>query len=42
MVIEEGAKRWANVKVLRAWMSEVFGTHHCKMSLVFRRDDVVQ
>jgi tyrosyl-DNA phosphodiesterase-1 len=40
--IEEAAKRYANVQVLRAYMPEAFGTHHSKMMVLFRHDDTAQ
>lgn len=42
IAIEEAAKRFPNVKVLRAYMPEMFGTHHSKMIVMFRHDDLAQ
>lgn len=42
IAIDEAAHRYPNVKVLRAYMPEMFGTHHSKMIVVFRHDDLAQ
>ena len=40
--IEEAASRWKNVKVTTAPMPEAYGTHHSKMIVLFRHDDLSQ
>ena len=40
--IDEAAKRYPNVDVVTAYMPEAFGTHHSKMMILFRHDDLAQ
>ena len=40
--IDEGAKRHPNIQVIKAYMSEAYGTHHSKMIILFRHDDLAQ
>ncbi|KAI9875437.1 MAG: hypothetical protein M1830_008473 [Pleopsidium flavum] len=40
--IDEAAKRYPNLQVITAYMPEVFGTHHSKMMILFRHDDLAQ
>ena len=40
--IEEAAKKYPNIKEIRAYMPEAFGTHHSKMIILFRHDDLAQ
>ena len=40
--IEEAAKRYPNVSVTTAYMPEAYGTHHSKMCVLFRHDDLAQ
>ncbi|KAL9576742.1 MAG: hypothetical protein Q9212_006855 [Teloschistes hypoglaucus] len=40
--IEEAAKKYANVQVVIAYMAEMYGTHHSKMIILFRRDQHAQ
>ncbi|KAL8636054.1 MAG: hypothetical protein Q9228_006515 [Teloschistes exilis] len=39
---QEAAKRYANVQVVVAYMAEMYGTHHSKMIVLFRRDEHAQ
>jgi len=39
---QEAAKRYPNVQIITAYMPEVFGTHHSKMMILFRHDDLAQ
>ncbi|KAL8823534.1 MAG: hypothetical protein Q9191_005767 [Dirinaria sp. TL-2023a] len=40
--IEAAMKRYSNVKAVTAHMPEMYGTHHSKMIIIFRRDDMAQ
>lgn len=40
--IEDAAKRYSNIKVIKAFMPEMFGTHHTKAMVLFRHDDLAQ
>lgn len=40
--LDEAAKRYPNVDVVTAYMSEAFGTHHSKMIVLFRHDNLAQ
>ncbi|KAL9104563.1 MAG: hypothetical protein Q9163_000485 [Psora crenata] len=40
--IIEGAKRYPNIHVIKAYMPEAYGTHHAKMAVLSRRDDLAQ
>jgi tyrosyl-DNA phosphodiesterase-1 len=40
--LEESAKRYLNVQILKAHMPEAFGTHHTKMMVLIRHDDTAQ
>lgn len=40
--IEEAAKRYPNVSDIKAYLSDPFGTHHTKMMVLFRHDDLAQ
>ena len=40
--IDESATRWPNIHVKTAYMPEAFGTHHSKMIILFRHDDLAQ
>ncbi|TGZ81505.1 phospholipase D/nuclease [Ascodesmis nigricans] len=40
--MEKDAQAWPNVTVKAAYMPEMFGTHHTKMMILFRRDDLAQ
>ncbi len=39
---QEAAGRYPNVQVVTAYMPEAFGTHHSKMMILFRHDDLAQ
>lgn len=41
-LLQDAAKRYKNVQVLTAYMPEAFGTHHSKMFVLFRHDDLAQ
>ncbi|KAL2040503.1 hypothetical protein N7G274_006946 [Stereocaulon virgatum] len=40
--IENAAKRYPNVEIIKAYMPEMYGTHHSKMIVLFRHDDLAQ
>ena len=40
--IEEARLRYSNVETHVAWLSDPFGTHHTKMIILFRHDDLAQ
>ncbi|KAL8841858.1 MAG: hypothetical protein Q9176_003045 [Flavoplaca citrina] len=40
--MQEAAKRYDNVRVITAYMAEMYGTHHSKMIILFRHDDTAQ
>ncbi|KAF7957333.1 hypothetical protein EAE96_002919 [Botrytis aclada] len=40
--LEEQASRYSNIKLLIAYMPEMFGTHHSKMLILFRHDSTAQ
>ena len=40
--INEAASRYSNVQPIVAYMPEAYGTHHSKMIILFRRDDLAQ
>lgn len=40
--INEAASRYSNVQPVVAYMPEAFGTHHSKMIILFRHDDLAQ
>ncbi|KAI5836892.1 tyrosyl-DNA phosphodiesterase-domain-containing protein [Morchella snyderi] len=40
--LEEQANRYHNVKIISAYMPEPFGTHHTKMIVLFRHDELAQ
>ena len=40
--LDEAAKRYPNVDLITAFMPEAFGTHHSKMMILFRHDDLAQ
>ncbi|KAL9639224.1 MAG: hypothetical protein Q9164_001046 [Protoblastenia rupestris] len=42
IVIDEDARRYPNIQVIKAYMPEAFGTHHSKMIILFRHDDLAQ
>ena len=42
MGIENAARRYNNIDVTTAYMPEPFGTHHSKMIVLFRHDDLAQ
>ncbi|KAL6717276.1 hypothetical protein ACLMJK_005191 [Lecanora helva] len=39
---KEGARRYGNMRVIRAHMPEPFGTHHSKIIVLFRQDNLAQ
>ncbi|KAJ5907611.1 hypothetical protein N7495_000293 [Penicillium taxi] len=42
IIVEEACSRWSNVEPIIAYMPEPFGTHHTKMMILFRHDDLAQ
>jgi len=40
--MEEQAQRFANARLVAAYMPEAFGTHHTKIMVLFRGDDTAQ
>ena len=40
--IEEAVRRYPNVEAITAYMPEAYGTHHSKMAVIFRHDDLAQ
>ncbi|KAJ5924049.1 hypothetical protein N7466_008236 [Penicillium verhagenii] len=42
MTIDESCSRYPNVKPITAILPEPFGTHHSKMMIIFRHDDLAQ
>lgn len=39
---QDGARRYPNIQVIKAYMAEAYGTHHSKMIVLFRHDDLAQ
>ena len=42
LTLKEAASRRGNVQAITAYMPEAFGTHHSKMIILFRHDDLAQ
>ncbi|KAJ5599309.1 Tyrosyl-DNA phosphodiesterase [Penicillium hetheringtonii] len=42
MMIDEGCSRYPNVEPIVAYMPDPFGTHHSKMMILLRHDDLAQ
>ena len=40
--IDDACRRWPNVKSIQAYLPDAFGTHHTKMIVLFRHDDVAE
>ena len=40
--IQDAARRYPNIKVIKAFMPEMLGTHHTKAMVLFRHDDLAQ
>ena len=40
--MDEAVKRYPNIDLITAFMPEAFGTHHSKMMVLFRHDDLAQ
>lgn len=40
--LQEACARYPNVEPIVAYMPEPFGTHHSKMMIVLRHDDLAQ
>ena len=40
--VQDASKRYSNIKVIKAYMPEMFGTHHTKAMVLFRHDDLAQ
>ena len=41
-VRQEAAKRYYNIQIIKAYMPEMYGTHHSKMIVLFRHDNLAQ
>jgi tyrosyl-DNA phosphodiesterase-1 len=41
-IVQETAERYANIQLISAYMPDPFGTHHTKMLILFRHDDLAQ
>lgn len=41
-ITQEACARYANVEPIIAYMPEPFGTHHSKMMVLLRHDDLAQ
>lgn len=42
LIMQEACARYANVEPIVAFMPEPFGTHHSKMMILLRHDDLAQ
>lgn len=40
--VQEACSRYPNVEAIVAYMPEPFGTHHSKMMILLRHDDLAQ
>lgn len=40
--IDEACRRWPNVNAIQAYLPDAFGTHHTKMIVLLRHDDVAE
>ncbi len=40
--IDQAAKRYSNVQAITAYMPEIYGTHHSKMIILFRHDNLAE
>lgn len=40
--IDDACRRWPNVNAIQAYLPDAFGTHHTKMMVLFRHDDVAE
>lgn len=40
--IDDACRRWANVRAIQAYLPDAFGTHHTKMIVLLRHDDVAE
>lgn len=40
--IEESAEKYKNIQIITAYMPEMYGTHHSKMIILFRHDELAQ
>ena len=40
--VQEACSRYPNVEAIVAYMPEAFGTHHSKMMVLLRHDDLAQ
>lgn len=41
-LLQEACSRYPNVEAIVAYMPEPFGTHHSKMMVLLRHDDLAQ
>ena len=42
LIMQEACAKYANVEPIIAYMPEPFGTHHSKMMILLRHDDLAQ
>jgi len=42
IAIDEACSRYPNVKAIQAWLPDTYGTHHTKMLILIRHDDLAQ
>lgn len=40
--VQDAAQRYPNIKTIKAYMPEMYGTHHTKAIVLFRHDDLAQ
>ena len=40
--IDDACRRWPNVTAIQAYLPDTFGTHHTKMIVLFRHDDIAE
>jgi tyrosyl-DNA phosphodiesterase-1 len=40
--IDDACQRWPNVKAIQAYLPDAFGTHHTKMIVLLRHDDIAE
>jgi tyrosyl-DNA phosphodiesterase 1 len=42
IAIDEACSRYPNVQAIQAWLPDTYGTHHTKMLILIRHDDLAQ
>lgn len=40
--IDDACRRWPNVSAIQVYLPDAFGTHHTKMIVLFRHDDIAE